>query len=122
MEMFTGMAPIRSLMRPPKGTGSVAQWYFQGGGLRRRLRLLARVAEVLSELHGRGLVYADLSPSNVFASEKSNAGEVRLIDTDNVHPATSRRAVDLHAEVRRPRGRPAAAGYRARWGTPGPLQ
>ena len=90
MELFTGMTPIRSLLHPPKGTGSVAEWYFRGGGLRRRLRVLARVAEVLSELHGRGLVYTDLSPNNVFVSESSDAGEVRLIDTDNVHPATSR--------------------------------
>ena len=89
MDLFTGMVPIRSLLYPPKGTGSAVEWYFQGGGLRRRLRILARVAEVLSDLHGRGLVYADLSPSNVFVSEPSDAGEVRLIDTDNVHPATS---------------------------------
>ena len=89
MELFTGMVPIRSLLHPPKGIGSVAQWYFRGGGLRRRLRILARVAEVLSELHGRGLVYADLSPNNIFVSESSDADEVRLIDTDNVHPATS---------------------------------
>ena len=89
MELFTGMAPIRSLLRPPKRIGSVAHWYFQGGGLRRRLRILARVAEVLSELHGRGLVYTDLSPSNVSVSEASDAVEVRLIDTDHVHPATS---------------------------------
>ena len=89
MDLLTGMAPIRSLLHPPKGTGSVAKWYFHGGGLRRRLRILARVAEVLSELHGRGLVYADLSPNNVFVSEPLDADEVRLIDTDNVHPATS---------------------------------
>ena len=89
MELFTGMVPIRSLLYPPKGIGSVAQWYFRGGGLRRRLRILARVAEVLSEMHGRGLVYTDLSPSNIFVSESSDADEVRLIDTDNVHPATS---------------------------------
>ena len=89
MELFTGMTPIRSLLHPPKGTGSVRNWYFQGGGLRRRLRVLARVADVLSDLHGRGLVYTDLSPNNVFVSESSDASEVRLIDTDNVHPATS---------------------------------
>ena len=89
MELFTGMVPIRSLLHPPKGIGSVTEWYFQGGGLRRRLRILARVAEVVSELHGRGLVYADLSPNNVFVSKPPDAGEVRLIDTDNVHPATS---------------------------------
>ena len=89
MELFTGMTSIQSLLRPPKGTKSVAEWYFQGGGLRRRLRLLARTAEVLSELHGRGLVYVDPSPNNVFVSEQSNACEVRLIDTDNLHPATA---------------------------------
>lgn len=89
MELFTGMMPIQSLLRPPKGTKSVVEWYFQGGGLRRRLRILARTAEVLSELHGRGLVYVDPSPNNVFVSEQSNACEVRLIDTDNLHPATA---------------------------------
>ena len=90
MELFTGMVSIRSLLGPPKETGSVAEWYFQGGGLRRRLRILARVAEVVSELHGRGLVYADLSPNNIFVSDSSDADEIRLIDTDNVHPATSK--------------------------------
>ena len=89
MELFDGMAPLRSLMCPPKGAKGLVEWYFAGGGLRRRLRLLARVAEVLSELHGRGLVYVDLSPYNVFVSEPSNASEVRLIDTDNLCTAAS---------------------------------
>lgn len=89
MELFTGMGPIRSLLHPPKGTASVTRWYVEGGGLRRRLRTLARVAEVVSELHGRGLIYADLSPNNIFVSEAQDASEVRLIDTDNIHPATS---------------------------------
>ena len=89
MELFTGMAPLRSLLRPPRGAKGITEWYFAGGGLRRRLRLLARVAEVMSELHGRGLVYIDLSPHNVFVSEHSNAYEVRLIDTDNLRTATS---------------------------------
>ena len=89
MELFTGMAPLGSLLRPPKGTKGIAEWYFEGGGLRRRLRLLARVAEVVAELHGRGLVYVDLSPHNVFVSERPNACEVRLIDTDNLRTATA---------------------------------
>ena len=89
MELFTGMAPLRSLQRPPRGAEGIREWYFAGDGLRRRLRLLARVAEVLSELHGRGLVYVDLSPHNVFVSEPSNAYEVRLIDTDNLCTAAS---------------------------------
>lgn len=89
MELFTGMVPLRSLMRPPQDVDSVVRWYFQGGGLRRRLRVLARAAEVLAELHGRGLVYVDPAPDNVFVSEAADAWEVRLIDTDNLRPSTS---------------------------------
>lgn len=89
MELLTGMLPLRSLGRPPKTVASIREWYFDGGGLRRRLRLLARAAEVLSDLHGRGLVYVDPSPHNIFVSDRSDACAVRLIDTDNLRPATS---------------------------------
>jgi hypothetical protein len=89
MELFTGMVPIRSLLRPPKDTGSVARWYHASGGLRRRLRVLARAAEIFAELHGRGLVYVDPAPDNVFVSEAADAFEVRLLDTDNLRPSTS---------------------------------
>ena len=89
MELFTGMVPLLSLMKPPKGTGGVTQWYLDGGALGRRLRLLAHVAEAIAALHGRGLVYADLSPHNVFVSENTDDHEVRLIDIDNLHPATT---------------------------------
>jgi DNA-binding helix-hairpin-helix protein with protein kinase domain len=89
MELFTGMVPLRALLRPPKGTDSVTRWYFATGGLRRRLKLLARAAEVFAELHGRGLVYVDPSPDNVFVSEAIDAFEVRLIDTDNLRTSTA---------------------------------
>ena len=88
MELFTGMTSLASLGRPPRGVESVRTWYFEGGGLRRRLRLLARTAEVLSEIHGRGLVYVDPSPFNIFVSSQTEACEVRLIDTDNLRTAT----------------------------------
>ncbi|RMG19789.1 MAG: serine/threonine protein kinase [Deltaproteobacteria bacterium] len=89
MELYTGMVSLRALLRPPKTATSIVQWYFDMGGLRRRLRLLARTAEVLSQLHGRGLVYVDPSPHNVFVSEDRGAVEVRLIDTDNLRTATA---------------------------------
>jgi DNA-binding helix-hairpin-helix protein with protein kinase domain len=89
MELFTGMVPLRSLLRPPQGIDSVTSWYFATGGLRRRLKLLARAAEVFAELHGRGLVYVDPSPDNVFVSEAIDAFEVRLIDTDNLRTSTA---------------------------------
>ena len=88
MELLTGMTSLASLGRPPRGVGSVRTWYFEGGGLRRRLRLLGRAAEVLSEIHGRGLVYVDPSPFNIFISSQTDACEVRLIDTDNLRTAT----------------------------------
>lgn len=89
MELYTGMVSLRDLLRPPKTASSIVRWYFDTGGLRRRLRLLARTAEVLAELHGRGLVYIDPSPHNVFVSEHRDAAEVRLIDTDNLRTATA---------------------------------
>lgn len=89
MELYTGMAPVQKLMYPPRGCESLLQWYIDGGGLRRRLRLLARSAGVFAELHGRGLVYVDPSPHNVFVSEDVEGVEIRLIDTDNLRTSGS---------------------------------
>ena len=46
MDLYTGMVPIRSLLRPPADAPSLAGWYLAGGGLRRRLRLLAHTADL----------------------------------------------------------------------------
>ena len=89
MELFTGMVPLRSLLQPPKGDASITRWYLDGGGLARRLRLLAHIAEAISALHGRGLIYTDISPHNVFVSANMDNQEVRLIDIDNLHAATT---------------------------------
>jgi len=87
MELLTGMVPLNTLAAPPK-TG-VSAWYIATGGVRRRLTLLARIADVLSALHGKGLVYSDPSLFNIFVSEDVSASEVRLIDSDNLHYASS---------------------------------
>ncbi len=84
MELFTGMVSLHHLIRPPKDTQSRTRWYLDGGGLRRRLELLAKIADIFALLHGRGLTYADPSPQNLFVSANVDAHEVRLIDTDNV--------------------------------------
>jgi len=89
MELLTEMKPINTLIQPPRNTDSIAEWYIKGGGLKRRLRLLAHSAEALSQLHGKGLVYSDPSPHNIFVSEDQDACEVRLIDTDNLHYQSS---------------------------------
>ena len=88
MELFTGMASLHHLIRPPKDTESLTHWYLDGGGLRRRLELLAKIADIFALLHGRGLTYTDPSPQNLFVSTSVDAHEVRLIDTDNVRVST----------------------------------
>lgn len=85
MELLTGMVPISKLIDVPKQVTDLAEWYLDGGGLRRRLLLLARCSEILSQLHGKGLVYTDPSPNNIFISEDVDAREIRLIDADNLH-------------------------------------
>jgi eukaryotic-like serine/threonine-protein kinase len=76
------MVPIATLCEPPEG--ELEPWYLAGGGLRRRLRLLARCAGVLATLHGRGLVYGDISPRNVLVSAAARRDGLWFIDPDNV--------------------------------------
>lgn len=87
MRLLTGMEPVRRLIRPSTHETSVREWYRDSGGLRRRLRLLARLAAVFAELHALGLTYGDPSPSNLLVSAEIAANEVRLIDADNVRVA-----------------------------------
>lgn len=84
MELLTGMAPIKTLMGPPKGEQPGVEWYTRSGGLRRRLLVLARAAHILAQLHGKGLAYSDPSPDNIFISEDPTRAEVRFIDSDNL--------------------------------------
>lgn len=83
MRLLSGMVPIRSLIAQP-GTSDLSAFYLESGGLRRRLELLANTAALVSRLHAIPLVYADLSPNNVFVSESHEASEVWLIDLDNL--------------------------------------
>lgn len=60
-------------------------WYnHETGGLRRRLVLLGRAAEILAWLHGYGLVFADPSPNNILISSSLDNDQVWLIDPDNI--------------------------------------
>ena len=87
MELMDGLAPMTELMQVATDalmSDEGLSGYVKTGGLLRRLKLLARLARVLAELHGRGLAYGDLSPANVFASQSLEYSEVWLIDADNV--------------------------------------
>lgn len=84
MRLLRDMVPMRTLILPPDPENIAAE-YRATGGLRRRLRLLAKTAETLARLHSIPLVYADVSPNNVFVSASVEASEVWLIDADNLH-------------------------------------
>jgi DNA-binding helix-hairpin-helix protein with protein kinase domain len=86
-EFLGDMEPFGNLLGPPRGV-PLTNWYLTTGGLRRRLRLLAHVGEMVSALHARGLAYGDLSPANVFVSKGDGHTEAWLIDLDNLHHAS----------------------------------
>lgn len=87
MELMDGLAPMTDLMQTAKDAliaDGESGGYLNTGGLLRRLKILARLARVLADLHGRGLAYGDLSPANVFISTSLEYAEVWLIDADNI--------------------------------------
>ncbi|MUG96349.1 serine/threonine protein kinase [Scytonema sp. UIC 10036] len=97
MELLTDMVPISKLINAPKNVDCLVEWYLEGGGLRRRLLLLARCAETLAQLHGKGLVYTDPSPNNIFVSSDVNDHKIiRLIDADNLHYESSSSSINLY--------------------------
>jgi serine/threonine protein kinase len=89
MELMSGLESLECLIRPARGQQATFRDYFTGsGGLLRRLRVLARAAALLSELHCLGYSYGDLSPGNIFISENVERYECWLIDCDNIRTAT----------------------------------
>jgi len=91
MEVMDGMEPIAQMMEQStqalREGGGFSQ-YAASGGIARRVRLLAKLARILADLHGRGLAYGDLSPANVFVSRSVEHDEVWLIDSDNISVST----------------------------------
>ncbi|MEC4815058.1 MAG: hypothetical protein SAK29_17525 [Scytonema sp. PMC 1069.18] len=97
MELLTDMVPIKQLINVPKKVNCLVEWYLEGGGLRRRLLLLARCAEALAQLHGKGLVYTDPSSNNILiSSDVNNHAVIRLIDADNLHYVSSSSSINLY--------------------------
>jgi hypothetical protein len=88
MHLIDGTCTVRTLIQDAPAEGESAWDRFEGyhakAGVRRRLRLLATIAAVLARIHGRGLVYTDLSAGNVMVSEAEPHENVWLVDVDNV--------------------------------------
>lgn len=87
-EFASGMVPLTSL-KDINATVPFTQWYRETGGLLKRYKILMRLAHILRRLHGKGLAYCDLSPSNVFVSDAPNKDAAFLIDLDNIRYKTS---------------------------------
>ncbi len=85
MHLAAGMVSLRGMMNPPADGRSVSEWYIATGGLRTRLRRLGTILEVFTRLHGRGLVYGDPSPQNIFLAPDAEHPRAFLIDADNLH-------------------------------------
>ena len=81
MRRIPNAQSLAALSDVPHGIADAAAWYLETGGLRRRLKVLARMAGILRSLHDRGLVYGDPSPANVLFDEEE---QVYLIDVDNL--------------------------------------
>lgn len=90
MRLMDGMESLEKIMvnKPePKTLESFIEfyeWYEKSGGLKRRLLIANKLAHVLNDIHSKGILYADLSPKNVFISKNINDNEVWLIDSDNL--------------------------------------
>lgn len=85
MELMDGLVPLQSLLDSfITAEDEAPADYLRQGGLRRRIRILSQLARTLNQLHARGMLYGDLSPSNIFVSDDPAHAETWLIDCDNI--------------------------------------
>lgn len=86
MELMDGLISLQSLVEETEVAlqEQNTQAYLDQGGIKRRLQLLAKLARILANLHGRGMAFGDLSPSNIYVSADPQYSEVWLIDCDNI--------------------------------------
>ena len=93
MELMDGLVPLKTLFdsfieateqASEDNPAPQIQNYLDQGGLRRRIRILCQLARTLNQLHGRGMLYGDLSPDNIFVSDDPVHAETWLIDCDNI--------------------------------------
>ncbi|MEV5821174.1 hypothetical protein AB0L22_18595 [Micromonospora haikouensis] len=110
MDLLDGLTPLTRLVTVPPGARAVDH-YRDTGGLRRRLVLLTRLADVLAALHARGLAYQDPAPNNIFVSELLDRDQVWLIDTDNLSYVSSRVRPVYTLRYSAPELRPGAARW-----------
>lgn len=84
MHVLSNLKPVSNLIYDPNSDNGLNSQFLESGGLKKRLEVLIELARTLARLHSKGIVYCDISPSNVFFSETENFSKVWLIDCDNL--------------------------------------
>ncbi len=85
MQFMTGLMPLAEMLRYfSPAEGGYPETLRKNGGLKKRLLVLKNLADILRSVHNNGIVYCDLTPSNVFVSSLPNHVETWLIDVDNL--------------------------------------
>jgi len=86
MRFMDGLRPLADLLKltSAEAGGYGKSYAAETCDLKKRICVLRNLADLLRKIHTSGLVYCDLTPSNVFVSEKSSQAEVWLIDVDNI--------------------------------------
>jgi serine/threonine protein kinase len=83
MEMATDMVSLEELIKIDSNI-NFTSWWKETGGLKKRIKVLEKIAKTLSILHSRGFVYGDFSLSNIFVSKDKEYAEIFFIDADNI--------------------------------------
>ncbi|MEK7485271.1 MAG: hypothetical protein AABZ60_13170, partial [Planctomycetota bacterium] len=79
------MCPLENMMIPEEAqTEKIKEWYLHDGGIKRRIVLLEKIADILNRIHSKGFAFGDLSPSNIFISKDPSFDALQLIDCDNL--------------------------------------
>jgi serine/threonine protein kinase len=86
MELMDGLESMQILIESSEYAlqDGMIEEYLSQGGVSHRLKLLAKLARTLADLHGRGMAFGDLSPANIFISKDPEYSELWLIDCDNI--------------------------------------
>lgn len=94
MLMLDGMEPIKKMILVSKDK-KLNQFYYETGGLKKRLEILKETAKQFMFLHCNSFVYGDISAENIFISHVSK--DVWLIDSDNL-----RTSIDFTKKIETP--------------------
>lgn len=84
IRFMDGMCSLQNLLTK-KTDENIFEFWNRTSSPKRRYLLLRKLCEILCDLDEKGIVYADLSPNNIFVSKSFDDYEVWLIDGDNLH-------------------------------------